>query len=99
VEFIKIALSLEIQQSWVDVVTIPAITSYTYRNVDPTFQSVMNKLAEGNLIAGTNPTRTSSEMQTFIKTQIFAAPLGKTMTTDQTLNEMERLRLAAKAAR
>lgn len=98
-EFIKISLSQEVQQANVDVVTIPAITSYSYKNVDPTFQSVMNKLAEGNLIAGINPTRTSSEMQTFIKTQIFAAPCGGTMTIDQTLNEMERLRLAARAAR
>jgi len=98
-EFIKIALSQEIQQAWVDVVTIPAITNYNYSNVDPTFRSVMDKLAEGNLIAGINPTRTSSEMQTFVKTQIFAAPCGGTMTIDQTLNEMERLRLAARAAR
>ena len=53
----------------------------------------------GNTIAGINPTRTSSEMQTFIKTQIFAAPLSGIMTIDQTLNEMERIRLAAKAAK
>ncbi|GHV64793.1 hypothetical protein AGMMS49587_17890 [Spirochaetia bacterium] len=99
VEFIKCSLSLEAQQAHVDAVTIPAITSYSYTNMDPTFQTVIAKLADGNLIAGINPTRTSSEMQTFVKTLVFAAPAGGTMTIDQTLNEMERLRLEARAAR
>ena len=55
----------------------------------------MSKLDAGNLIAGINPTRTSSEMQTFIKQQIFAAPCSGTMSIDDTLNEMERIRLEA----
>jgi ABC-type glycerol-3-phosphate transport system substrate-binding protein len=99
IEFLKICLSEEVQQAQVASLFIPAILSFTYTNVDPTFQSVMDKLAGGTILAGINPTRTSSEMQTFIKTQIFAAPLSGIMTIDQTLNEMERIRLAARAAK
>ncbi|HKL80654.1 MAG TPA: ABC transporter substrate-binding protein [Mobilitalea sp.] len=93
VEFLKIVLSKESQQAVVNSNNIPAITSYTYENISPILQEIMSKLDEGNLIAGLNPTRTSSEMQTFIKQQIFAAPCGGSMTIDETLNEMERIRL------
>ena len=55
----------------------------------------MAELDSGRLQAGVNPCRTSSEMQNFIKQQIFAAPCSGTMTIDQTLEEMERIRLAA----
>jgi ABC-type glycerol-3-phosphate transport system substrate-binding protein len=98
VEFMKAALSQEAQQTVVGNNQIPSVLNINYINVSDTLKGIMEKLSSGNTIAGINPTRTSSEMQTFIKTQIFAAPLGGTMTVDQTLNEMERLRLAAKAA-
>ena len=99
VDFFKIALSQEAQQDIVSNNNIPSVTSYNYSNISETLKGIMGKLADGNTIAGINPTRTSSEMQTFIKTQIFAAPLGGTKTIDQTLDEMERLRLAARAAK
>jgi ABC-type glycerol-3-phosphate transport system substrate-binding protein len=99
VEFLKVCLGQEVQQAHVSAFTVPAITSYNYTLPSETFRDVLGELAAGNLIAGINPTRTSSEMQTFIKTQIFAAPCSGMMTIDETLNEMERLRLAAKAAR
>ena len=60
---------------------------------EPNF--VYSELDSGRLQAGVNPCRTSSEMQNFIKQQIFAAPCSGTMTIDQTLEEMERIRLAA----
>jgi hypothetical protein len=99
VEYLKICLGQEVQQAHVSTFTVPAITSYNYTLPSETFRDVLGELAAGNLIAGINPTRTSSEMQTFIKTQIFAAPCSGLMTIDQTLNEMERLRLEAQAAR
>ena len=96
VAFLEIALSEEAQQAVIDGNNIPSVLSYTYQNIPPLLQDIMANLETGNLIAGVNPTRTSSEMQTFVKQQIFAAPCGGTMTIDETLNEMERIRLAAK---
>jgi raffinose/stachyose/melibiose transport system substrate-binding protein len=96
VEFFKIVLGQEGQQAVVSSNNIPSVTSYNYSNVSPILSEIMSVLDTQSLIAGINPTRTSSEMQTFIKQQIFAAPLSGTMTIDDTLNEMERLRLAAK---
>lgn len=95
VAFLEAVLSQEVQQSIVDNWQTPSMTSYTYENVDPLMQEVMDELDSGRLQAGVNPCRTSSEMQTFIKQQIFAAPCGGTMTIDQTLEEMEEIRLAA----
>jgi len=96
VEFFKVVLSQEGQQAVVDSNNLPAVTSYNYSNISPILQQMMETLNTDSLIAGLNPTRTSSEMQTFIKQQIFAAPCGGTMTIDETLNEMERIRLASK---
>ena len=95
VAYLEIGLSQEGQQAIVDSNNIPSVTSYTYENVSPILEQIMSKLDTGNLIAGINPTRTSSEMQTFIKQQIFAAPCTGTMSIDDTLNEMERIRLEA----
>jgi hypothetical protein len=94
-EFFKIVLSQEGQQAVVDSNNIPAITSYNYASISPILSQIMSALDTDSLIAGLNPTRTSSEMQTFIKQQIFAAPCSGTMTIDETLNEMERIRLLA----
>lgn len=63
------------------------MTSYTFENVDPLLEEVMAELDSGRLQAGVNPCRTSSEMQNFIKQQIFAAPCSGTMTIDQTLDK------------
>lgn len=96
VEFLKIGLTQEAQQAIVDSNNIPSIMSYNYSNMSPILSEIMSKFETGGLMAGLNPTRTSSEMQTFVKQQIFAGPLSKTMTIDQALEEMERIRLAAK---
>ena len=93
--FLEIILGHEIQQTIVDSGQTPSMTSYTFENVDPLLEEVMAELDSGRLQAGVNPCRTSSEMQNFIKQQIFAAPCSGTMTIDQTLEEMERIRLAA----
>lgn len=94
-EFFKVVLSQAGQQAVVDSNNIPAITSYNYASISPILSQIMSALDTDSLIAGLNPTRTSSEMQTFIKQQIFAAPCSGTMTIDETLNEMERIRLLA----
>lgn len=99
VEFFKIVLSQEGQQAVINSNNIPAITSYAYENISPILQDIMSNMDKGNLIAGLNPTRTSSEMQTFVKQQIFAAPCGGTMSIDETLNEMDRIRLAVAEAK
>ena len=99
-EFFKVVLSQEGQQAIVDSNNLPAVTSYSYENISPILQKMMDTLEEpNNHFAAVNPTRTSSEMQTFIKQQIFAAPLSGAMTIDETLNEMERIRLEALAAK
>jgi ABC-type glycerol-3-phosphate transport system substrate-binding protein len=95
VELFKVVLSQEGQQAVVSSNNIPSITSYKYSNVSAILEEIMSALDTDSLIAGINPTRTSSEMQTFIKQQIFAAPLSGAMTIDETLNEMERIRLLA----
>lgn len=96
-EFFKVVLSQEGQQAVVDSNNIPAITSYKYNNISAILDQIMSALDTDSLIAGINPTRTSSEMQTFIKQQIFAAPLSGAMTIDETLKEMERIRLLTKS--
>lgn len=96
IEFLKCQISLEAQQAIVDANNIPSVLSYSYTNMSPILTEILGNLNTGSLIAGLNPTRTSSEMQTFVKQQVFAAPCGGTMTIDETLNEMERIRLAAK---
>ena len=92
---LKLLLSQEVQQAVVDSNNIPAVTTYTYENASPILEEIMSKLDSGGLMAGLNPTRLSSEMQTFVKQQIFAAPCSGVMTIDETLNEMERIRLDA----
>jgi ABC-type glycerol-3-phosphate transport system substrate-binding protein len=100
VEFFKVVESQEGQQAVVDANNLPAVTSYSYDNISPILQKMMNTLEDpNNNFAAVNPTRTSSEMQTFIKQQIFAAHLSGAMTIDETLNEMERIRLEAKEAK
>ena len=85
VAFIEAILSQEVQQSIVDNWETPSMTAYTFENVDPLLQEVMAELNSGRLQAGLNPCRTSSEMQSFIKQQIFAAPCGGVMTIDQNI--------------
>ena len=99
VAFIKMLLSQRGQQAIIDDQRIPGVTDGTYENVSPMLQQQMDHLSSGACIAGINPTRTSSEMQTFVKQQVFAAPCGGTMTIDETLEEMERIRLEALEAR
>ncbi len=94
VAYIEAALSQEIQQSVVSGNQIPSMTIYEYTDMTPVLEEVIDIFNNSQIEAGLNPTRTSSEMQTFIKQQIFAAPLGGQMTIDQTLEEMERIRLA-----
>lgn len=96
VEFLKIGFTQEAQQAIIDSNNIPSILSYEYTNVSPILEEIMGRFSGGGLAAGLNPTRTSSEMQTFIKTVIFAGPLSGTMTIDQALDEMEKLRKEAK---
>lgn len=98
VEFLKIGLSKEGQQAVVDSNNIPAVTTYDYENMSDILAEIMANLDTGSLIAGLNPTRTSSEMQTFIKQQIFAAPLSGAMTIDETLTEMDAIINRAKQA-
>lgn len=98
VEFLKISLSKEGQQAVVDSNNIPAVTTYDYENMSDILAEIMANLDTGSLIAGLNPTRTSSEMQTFIKQQIFAAPLSGAMTIDETLTEMDAIINRAKQA-
>lgn len=98
VEFLKIGLSKEGQQAVVDSNNIPAVTTYEYENMSDILAEIMANLDTGSLIAGLNPTRTSSEMQTFIKQQIFAAPLSGAMTIDETLTEMDAIINRAKQA-
>ena len=97
-EFLKIGLSKEGQQAVVDSNNIPAVTTYDYENMSDILAEIMANLDTGSLIAGLNPTRTSSEMQTFIKQQIFAAPLSGAMTIDETLTEMDAIINRAKQA-
>lgn len=96
VEFLNTVLSEPVQQGMASGNNIPSMTTYEYTEVSPLFQEVIDIFNTAHIEAGLNPTRTSSEMQTFIKQQIFAAPLGGQMSIDETLNEMERIRLAAK---
>lgn len=96
IEFLKLILSKEVQQGVVDGGSIPAVDSYEYENISEPLKEIMDRMQGENLISGLNPTRTSSEMQTFIKQQIFAAPCGGSMTIDQTLEEMEAIRLRIK---
>ena len=95
VAFLKFILEPEVQQATVDSNSIPSILSIDFENISPNLEEIMSRFDTGGLHAGLNPTRTSSEMQTFVKTVIFAGPLSGTMTIDEALNEMERLRLAA----
>lgn len=96
VEFLRIGLTQEAQQAIVDSNNIPSVLSYDYKNVSPVLDEIMGRLSGGGLVAGLNPTRTSSKMQTFVKSVIFAGPLSGTMTIDQALEEMESLRIEAK---
>jgi len=96
VKFLKLILSKEVQQGVVDGGSIPAVDTYEYDNISEPLQEIMDRMQGENLISGLNPTRTSSEMQTFIKQQIFAAPCSGSMTIDQTLEEMEAIRLRIK---
>ena len=74
IEFFKVILSEEGQQAVVESNNLPSVPSYTYANISPVFQGVINELeVETNHFGPFNPTRTSSEMQTFIKQKIFAA--------------------------
>jgi len=96
IEFFKVILSEEGQQAVVNSNNLPAVPSYTYKDISPVFQGIINEMeVETNHFGPFNPTRTSSEMQTFIKQQIFAAPLSGAMTIDETLNEMERIKQEA----
>ena len=100
IEFFKVILSEEGQQAVVESNNLQSVPSYTYANISPVFQGVINELeVETNHFGPFNPTRTSSEMQTFIKQKIFAAPLSGVMTIDETLNEMEQVRLEALEAK
>lgn len=97
VEYFKIVLSEEGQQAVVNSNNLPAVPSYTYENISPVLQQMIDTLeVPTNHFGPFNPTRTSSEMQTFIKQKIFAAPLSGVATIDETLNEMEKIRLEAK---
>jgi len=94
--FLEIVLSKEGQQAVIASNNLPVINSYEYENISPVLQQMIDTLAvPTNHFGPYNPTRTSSECQTFIKTQIFAGPCGGTMTIDQALEEYERIRLAA----
>lgn len=93
VAFIETLLSQECQQKIVDENNIPSIVTYEFENISPILTELFSNF--GQLQAGLNPTRTSSEMQTFVKQMVFAGPCGGTMTIDETLEEMERIRLAA----
>ncbi len=95
VAFLEAILSQEIQQAVVGGNQIPSMTTYEYTDMSPILEEVIDIFNTSRIEAGLNPTRTSSEMQTFIKQQIFAAPCSGQMTIDQTLEEMERIRLAA----
>jgi ABC-type sugar transport system, periplasmic component len=95
IAFLKLGLQQEVQQAIVDSNNVPSIMSYEFSNMSENLEEIMSKFDGGGLQAGLNPTRTSSEMQTFIKTVIFAGPLSGTMSIDDALNEMEALRLAA----
>lgn len=95
IAFLRLGLEKEVQQTIVDSNMIPSIMSIEYENMSPILQVIISKFDTGGLKAGLNPTRTSSEMQTFVKTVIFAGPLGGTMTIDEALDEMESIRLAA----
>lgn len=86
---------LDVQQQVVNSGSIPAVLTHDYEDTSDTMLKLFDVMASGNVIAGINPTRTSSEMQTFVKQQIFAAPCARTMTIDETLEEMERIRLEA----
>ena len=100
VAFMKAALSPEGQQGVIDFAKRPpSVMTYEYENVPELLQQQINNLKSDACIAGINPTRTSSEMQTFIKQQVFAAPCSGVMTIDETLEEMERIRLEAVEAR
>jgi ABC-type glycerol-3-phosphate transport system substrate-binding protein len=95
-EFFKIVLSQEGQQAIVNSNNLPAVTGYSYEGISPILQQMMDTLeVDTNNFAPLNPTRTSSEMQTFIKQEIFAAPLSGAMTVDETLNKMEKIRIEA----
>ena len=95
VAFLEAMLSKESQQAVVEGNQIPSMTIYEYSAVSPILEEVIDIFNTSKIVAGLNPTRTSSEMQTFVKQQIFAAPCGGQMTIDQTLEEMERIRLAS----
>ena len=98
--YLEIVMSEEGQQAVVSSNNLPAVPEYTYNNISPILQQMINVLdIPTNTFDSINPTRTSSEMQTFIKTQIFAAPCSGVMTIDETLTEMERIRLDALAAK
>lgn len=94
--FLEIVMSQEGQQAVIDSNNLPVVSSYEYEDISPALQQMIDTLdVPTNHFDAYNPTRTSSECQTFIKTQIFAGPLSGTMTIDDVLNEYERIRLAA----
>lgn len=92
---LEFMVSQEGQQIAVDKGFVPAVPGATYENVHAVLEGIIANLDSGCIVSGINPTRTSSEMQTFIKKQVFAAPCAGIMTVDQTLEEMERMRLEA----
>ncbi|NLO85360.1 MAG: extracellular solute-binding protein [Clostridiales bacterium] len=91
--FLEYVLSQDIQQEVVNAFYIPSVTGYEYKDISTISQEMFVTLDSGNIIPGINPTRTSSAMQIFVKQQVFAAPCGGIMTVDETLEEMERIRL------
>lgn len=94
--FFDIVISQEGQQAVIASNNLPVVDSYQYENISPVLQQMIDTLGVAtNHFGPFNPTRTSSECQTFIKTQIFAAPCAGTMTIDEVLTEYERVRLAA----
>jgi ABC-type glycerol-3-phosphate transport system substrate-binding protein len=95
IKFIKYMTSQEGQQIVADTRTVPATTLNL--NISEGLKELVGYSATGNIIAGLNPCRMGSKMQSFIKSEVFSGPCSNTRSIDDTLKEMENLRLVIKS--
>lgn len=95
IKFIKYMTSQEGQQIVADTRTVPATTLNL--NISEGLKELVGYSATGNIIAGLNPCRMGSKMQSFIKQEVFSGPCSNTRSIDDTLKEMENLRLVIKS--
>jgi|GEM_PF-520420 len=95
VAFLRLALTHDLQQRIVDSNNIPSIPSFEFTDMSPVLGEIISVLETGQLIAGLNPVRASTEMFNFVKEVIFTGPMAGIMTADDVLTELERIRIDA----